>query len=199
MIIFIFISSFFHIALQVVVTCYVCCTHKISPQSWRRRKLNCENYSCERRNFRFFRESRRLIYSCYAGSAATARRRDQAPWWRPPRSSRDDQPVFDGTGVDQPEHAESWQQQRRGEACLPEEAWALQTVHWSGQVLQGKYFSTSTCDYQSAFQVLAHSAHLGMLLVSQPNNTTSNLFPGFGVRRWEKGSNRFELLQFYPV
>ena len=47
----------------IASSCYVCCTHKISPQSWRRRKLNCENYSCERRNFRFLRENGRLIYS----------------------------------------------------------------------------------------------------------------------------------------
>ena len=38
-------------------------------------------------------------------------------------------------------------------------------------------------DRDKCCRVLAHSAHLGMLLVSQPNNTTGNLFPGFGVRR----------------
>jgi len=33
-------------------------------------------------------------------------------------------------------------------------------------------------------RVLAATNHLGMLLVSQPNTSSSNLFPGFGVRRF---------------
>jgi len=46
-------------------------------------------------------------------------------------------------------------------------------------------------------RVLAHSAHLGMLLVSQPNNTTGNLFPGFGVRRFNMLDQR--LGNYVPV
>jgi len=52
-------------------------------------------------------------------------------------------------------------------------------------------------DRDKCCRVLAHSAHLGMLLVSQPNNTTGNLFPGFGVRRFNMLDQR--LGNYVPV
>jgi len=52
-------------------------------------------------------------------------------------------------------------------------------------------------DRDKCCRVLAHSEHLGMLLISQPNNTTGNLFPGFGVRRFNMLDQR--LGNYVPV
>ena len=52
-------------------------------------------------------------------------------------------------------------------------------------------------DRDKCCRVLAHSPHLGMLLVSQPNNTTGNLFPGFGVRRFNMLDQR--LGNYVPI
>lgn len=52
-------------------------------------------------------------------------------------------------------------------------------------------------DRDKCCRVLAHSSFHGMLLVSQPNTTSGNLFPGFGVRRFNMLEQR--LGNYVPV